>query len=134
MKMNIENNLFLGRDPCDTKNPWKEFHIQAYVVQEARRLGWMVHGDQNGASKGIASAGRASATGMLPGWPDLCFITSGGPLWVELKRRGRGGLSKEQIELHKIMMAAGCHVETIYAKCPAEAWNQVRELVLAFIG
>lgn len=120
--------MFLGKDPCDLSFDWKEWHLQAYVVMMARRGNYIVHGDQNGASKTPRGWSQAAATGMLKGWPDLCFILEHGPLWIELKV-GSGKRSKEQIELHGIMEAAGCRVETVNADCPAECWNKVKWII-----
>lgn len=121
--------MFLGKDPNDTTYPWKEWHLQAYVVMMARREGYVVHGDQNGASKTPKGWSQAVATGMLKGWPDLCFILDHGPLWIELKV-GKGKLSHEQIELHGIMRSVGCRVETVNANCPGECWNKVKEIIV----
>lgn len=120
--------MFLGKDPCDLTYQWKEWHLQAYVVQMARQANIIVHGDQNGASKTPKGWSQAAATGMLKGWPDLCFILAHGPLWIELKV-GKGRLSKEQIELHGIMRSAGCRVETVNANCPGECWDKVKEII-----
>lgn len=120
--------MFLGKDPYDISIEWKEWHLQAYVVMMARRDNYTVHGDQNGASKTPKGWSQASATGMLKGWPDLCFILPMGPLWIELKV-GKGRLSKEQIELHVIMEKAGCVVHTVNADCPAECWYKVKWII-----
>lgn len=120
--------MFLGKDPCDLTYDWKEWHLQAYAVMMARREKYVVHGDQNGASKTPKGWSQAAATGMLKGWPDLCFILPMGPLWIELKV-GKGRLSKEQIELHGIMEKAGCIVHTVNADCPDECWNKVKWII-----
>lgn len=121
----MTNNLYLGKDPCDLSFPWKEWHLQAYVVMMARRMGLTVHGDQNGSSKTPKGWSQGQATGMLKGWPDLCFILADGPVWIELKL-GNGALSKEQVTLHDIMAKAACRIHTVFADCPAECWNKVK--------
>lgn len=123
--------LFLNRDPSDTTFPWKEWHLQAYVVMQSRQRGLVVHGDTNGASKTPKGWGQASATGMLKGWPDLCYILLDGPLWIELKV-GNGKRSKEQIELHEWMEKCGCRVVTIAADTPAQCWDMVLEVLPEF--
>lgn len=99
--------------------------MQAYAVMMARRDGYVVHGDQNGASKTPKGWSQAKATGMLKGWPDLCFILTDGPLWIELKV-GKEKRSKEQVELHEIMERAGCRIFTVAADAPAECWDRVK--------
>lgn len=120
--------MFLNKDPYDKTFPWKEWHLQAYAVMMARRMGMIVHGDTNGASKTPKGWGQAAATGMLKGWPDLCFILENGPLWVELKV-GKGKLSPEQIELHQWMEKCGCRVETVAADTPGECWDKVKLII-----
>lgn len=119
-----EKMMFLGKDPHDTSFPWKEWHLQAYVVMQSRRMGLTVHGDQNGASKTPKGWSQGQVTGMLKGWPDLCYIFPHGPLWVELKLGG-GRLSSEQKSLHEIMVNSGCCVITIHADCPGECWDKM---------
>ncbi len=121
-------DLFLNRDPASTSPKWSESMLQAYVVMVARRAGYIVHGDQNGAAKSGASARLAKVTGMQPGWPDLCFAVPGAPVWIELKLTS-GRLSDRQIEIHDHMRAMGYAVHTVYAESPADAWNQVRVLL-----
>lgn len=123
-----DNKNFLGRDPSDPSLPWHEWHLQAYVIMRARQSGLTVHGDQNGASKSRTSASMAKATGMLAGWPDLCFILPDGPLWIELKLEG-GRLSKEQMAIHDIMKLSRCRVHVVKAGCPVECWQRVAEIV-----
>lgn len=117
---------FLGLDPADTNHNWKEWQIQSYVIMMARRHQWIIHGDQNGASK--TNPGMAKVTGSLPGWPDLAIVASLGlTVWVELKISG-GRLSKEQTALHAQMRANGHDVYVIYAKSPEDAWEQIKRL------
>lgn len=120
--------MFLNQDPCDISYPWKEWHLQAYVIMNARRKNITVHGDQNGASKTPKGWSQGVATGMLKGWPDLCFIMPYGPVWIELKV-GKEKRSKEQVELHDIMALAGCSIHTVNADCPAECWNKVEYII-----
>lgn len=123
----MHKNKFLGKDPNDANHSWKEWEIQAYIVMELRRAGYIVHGDTNGASKTPKGWSQAKATGMLPGWPDMCLILERGPLWVELKVDG-GVLSKEQKTLHEWMVKCGCAVHTVYADCPADGLEKVKLL------
>jgi len=118
---------YLGKDPCDLTYDWKEWHLQAYVVMMARRLGILVHGDQNGASKTPKGWSQAAATGMLKGWPDLCFVMDR-LIFVELKR-GKERRSPEQVSIHDALNHIGMEVHTVHACCPAECWNKVKYIL-----
>lgn len=120
----IEPTKFLGQDPADATYPWKEWQMQAYAVMKLRRMGYVVHGDQNGAAKSRSSAGMAQATGMQKGWPDICVLVPEKPIWVELKRKG-GRLSPEQRAIHAHMEACGYAPVIIEADCPAQALDAI---------
>jgi hypothetical protein len=120
-------NLFLGRDPASTSPAWSETQIQSYVVMNARRAVYVVHGDTNGANKTRLSASQAKATGMLAGWPDLCFAVPGCPVFVEMKKAD-GRLSHAQKAVHDHMAAMGYPVHTVFAPTPASAWEQVKAI------
>ena len=121
------NKLYLGRDPCDLTYDWKEWHLQAYVVMQARRANLLVHGDQNGASKTPKGWSQGAATGMLKGWPDLVFVLDR-LIFVELKR-GKEKRSEEQIKIHDALQAINVEVHTVNADCPAECWNKVNYIL-----
>lgn len=118
---------FLGRDPSQTDPPWPEWQIQAYVIQMSRRAGYLVAaGMEQGERK---SAGKAKATGLTAGVPDLRYWLAGGKgKDIELKT-AEGKLSKVQIEFHKSLVELGHFVVTVYANSPADGWNQVREIL-----
>lgn len=120
--------MFLGKDPADETYEWKEWMIQAFIVMMARRAGYIVHGDQNGASK-TAKGQMEAQLSALAGWPDLCFILASGPLWIELKRKG-GKLSKEQKQMHQVMLKSNCRVEVVVANSPAHGWELCRNIIL----
>jgi len=115
--------LFLNKDPANAYLKWSELLIQAFIVMMARKDGYTVHGDQNGSSKTMKGK-MESGLSALTGWPDLCFILPSGPLWIELKKKGKG-LSTEQKELHPIMKAAGCKVYVVKAESPMDGWIKV---------
>lgn len=121
---------FLNQDPSDASYPWKEWHLQAYVVMQSRQRAITVHGDTNGASKTPKGWGQAAATGMLKGWPDLCFVLPArGAVFVELKL-GDAKPSKEQTALHGVLKGAGLEVFVVAAHTPAECWDKI----IAIIG
>ena len=128
MERVINMTMFLGRDPSASNPPWKEWQIQAFAVMELRRAGYLVHGDQNGAAKSRSAAGLAQATGMLKGWPDLCVLVPGCPLFVELKT-GAGRLSKDQQAVHSHMAEMGYPVTVIHADSPADALAAILKII-----
>jgi hypothetical protein len=56
----------LGRDPAWIEPPWSELQIQSYIIQESRRAGYLVAGDQNAGKR---NPGAAAASGILAGAP-----------------------------------------------------------------
>lgn len=114
--------LFLGRDI--SKGKWQEWQIQAYIVQESRRKGLFIEGDQNAAKRSYAAAAKAKAAGMLSGSPDMRVLKPEGKIkWVELKKH-YNDLSPNQDHWHKVAKALGHDVSTIFADTPKEGWEQ----------
>lgn len=110
--------LFLKRDI--TTGKWKEWECQAYVVQELRRRGFMVEGDQNAARRGFGAAAKAKATGMTAGTPDLrVLLPKGRIVFIELKMV-KGKLSDSQKEWRAKAELLGFEVGTVFANCPRD--------------
>ena len=121
--------LFLNRDPSLPDLFWREIHLQAYCVMELRRLGYIVHGDANGASKTIRGRMQSQIGGAQKGWPDLTIIAPDGKLfWVELKLDA--AISKEQKELHAEMQKRGHNVHVVKALTPSAALDKIMEIIL----
>lgn len=119
----------MGRD--ETKGKWQEWQIQAYIIQEARRSGYFVEGDQNAAKRSYAAAAKAKACGMNPGTTDIRLLQSEGRIkWIELKLK-KGKLSENQEKWHKAARALGHDVWTIYADTPREGWEKFLLVVYA---
>lgn len=117
------NNLFLGRDI--TTGKWKEWEIQAYIVQEARKAGYFIEGDQNAAKRGPVAAARAKACGMNAGTPDLRVLKKNGEIiFFELKLFG-GKVSRPQEDWHNKAMSLGFPVYMVWADTPKLAWDIV---------
>lgn len=53
----------------------------------------------NGGQRSLREASKFKAMGVIPGVPDMCFITFGQVYFFEFKS-GKGQLSKEQLEWH----------------------------------
>jgi hypothetical protein len=118
---------FLKKNPEQGK--WLEWEIQAYVVQEARRLGYFIEGDQNANKRGYGAANRAKACGMTAGTPDLrVLLRDGKVLFFELKRLN-GKMSDSQIEWHNRAMDLGHRVYRVWADCPYDAWVQIKYIL-----
>ncbi len=116
--------IFLGRDP--TQGKWLEWQIQAYIVQEARREGYFIEGDQNQAKRGYGAANRAKVCGMQAGTPDIrVLIFPKKIVFIELKKTNNG-LSQDQIEWHDIAKWHGIKTYVVYADTPDEGWHQVK--------
>ena len=119
--------LFLGRLPDCEALPWHEWQIQAYIVQESRRAGYLVAGDMNAGKR---NPGQAKATGILAGAPDLRYYL-GGPrlIQIELKVEPKGRLSQDQKDLHASLAAMGFEVHTVFARTPLAGWDRVRGIL-----
>lgn len=116
---------FINKDPANPQAKWLEWHMQAYIVQEARRMGYFMEGDQNAAKRNPASAAKAKACGMLSGTPDMRFyLPRGRLLLIELKR-DKMKLLETQETWHCIARSLGFEVYTVHAKAPLEAWEKV---------
>lgn len=118
---------FLGQNIHNKEYPWKEWQIQSYIVMELRRMGYVVHGDANGASKTPKGISQAKACGMQPGWPDMCIVMDQ-LIWIELKME-KGRLSDDQKTVHNQLRAAGQTVHVIYADSPASGLKQALEII-----
>ena len=118
----------LFSNPGDTTKNWKEWHLQAYIVQEARRDGWLIAGDMNQGKRGYMTASIAKACGLTAGEPDLrIYMPEGRMMFVELKTK-KGKLSDEQKDHHKKMHELGHVVDVVYGETPLQAWLQVKHL------
>lgn len=120
---------FLGKDPADSSVAWKEWQIQGYIVMHLRRMGYIAHGDTNGASKTPRGWSEASAAGMQAGWPDITILGQRGAIWwVEVKVR-KGRVSVEQEELHDRMADFGHTVHVVWADSPADGLDKVMKII-----
>lgn len=128
--MGISYPPFLGRNPSDgSHTTWDEWSIQTWIATQCHRSGICFSSGQEGASKGRVGGARAKASGQVKGEPDLRFYLSGGRLiLIELKTT-KGILSTDQIKRHKWLRSLGFHIYVIYADCPVNGWNQVRDIL-----
>ena len=118
---------FLGRNIKDFAPEWV---VQAYIVQQARKSGLLVHGSQEQGKRSPATAAKAKAMGLTAGVPDLFFWLRGGIKPVELKTVD-GKKSPSQEKFHEEAENLGIKVHTIYADSPQDGWSQVKEWLWA---
>lgn len=112
-------------DPGDDSIDWLEDEIQAYIVQQLRRMGVLFAASLEGAFMTKRTAAKLKMLGMESGEPDLRIYLDGGRvLFVELKRK-KGQLSHNQKKRIESLRALGHNVEVIYAKTPLDGWNKV---------
>lgn len=121
--------LFLGRHIDSGK--WAEWQLQSYIIQEARRAGYFIEGDQNQGKRSYGAAARAKACGMQAGTPDMRVLVPGGKtVWIELKLK-KGRLSPAQRDWHYIAMLRGHKVHVIYADTPHMAFFEFQNIMAA---
>jgi hypothetical protein len=112
---------FLGHDPADASHKWPEWALQAYVIQEARRAGYLVTGDM---AQGKRNPGKAKSQGLLAGHPDLSFWLPGGiVVMIELKTKD-GVLSQAQKHHQEDLKDLDHYVHNVYGTCPSNTWDQ----------
>ena len=120
----------LGKDTSDITIKWKEWHIQAYIVQESHRAGHVFAAGMEGNDLSKSGRGKADATGRTAGEPDLRYYMPGGRLiMIELKL-GESKLQKSQKKRIPILRDLGFEVHLVRAVTPEDGWAQVRELLL----
>jgi len=115
-------NLFGSRRQRGRRSPPpKEFQTHCAIADLLRRWampGWIWTHFPSGEARPSAidkkgrryspTGQRLARMGLNPGWPDLQFAhQSGRFFFLELKRKGSGRLSEQQIEIATFLMAAG---------------------------
>ena len=73
----------------------------------------------NGGSRNLKTGTKLKREGVKPGVPDLTVVHCGRYIGLEVKKpktnSPKGRLSNVQKEFHKIIKAAGGHVEVVYS-------------------
>lgn len=108
----------------DPDLPADEDVQQAYVVQQLRRRGYLVHADSNGASKSMAVAQKQKVLGAKAGWPDLTIIMPSKIVFCELKTKN-GRVRTEQVKTHLEMAKNGFNVEVVVSCTPRECFEWI---------
>lgn len=119
---------FLGK-PIDQPVD-KEWKLQAYIVQEARRAGYFITGSMEQGKRSKATAGIAKATGMTAGVPDVhLWLPEGRHAFVELKLVPGGKVSPAQRDFHAAVTKLGHVVYLLWASTPKEAWEKMMDII-----
>lgn len=121
--------MFLGKDPADGSHTWSEDYIQMFIIQEARRAGYMVTAAMEQGKRSKGQGGRAKAMGMTAGVPDTFWWLPNGQIKLIELKTDKGALSPRQKEFHKTIKELGHSVYTVYAQTPMDGWNQVKEIL-----
>lgn len=90
----------------------------------------LLHAIPNGGKRDIRTAAMLKAEGVKPGVPDICLpVPRGGKhgLYIELKRRKGGTVSKEQEAWIRALMEQGYSCAVCYG------WDQARETILQYL-
>ena len=109
--------------PCPTEYD-EQRAVISWCRQYSRFAGFeklaMVHGDSSGVRVPIGCALKMKKAGAIKGWPDLFLPVplESQPgqyhccgLFIELKRRQGGVVSREQKEIHRLLSKNGYRVE-----------------------
>jgi hypothetical protein len=121
---------FLGRHPDDDTLDWKEWQLQAYCIQQARREGYMVAGGMEAARRTKAQAGIAKATGLTAGEPDMRFYFPPPTLITFIELKGPNTpVSKTQVEYHNTLKSIGHTVHVVKEKTPLKSWDKIKSLL-----
>lgn len=119
--------------------PMPEWVLQAYFVNELRKLeadGLPISavGDMNAGRRSFQTASQAKAMGLTPGEPDVRIYGEGGRLQlVEIKVKGRKGLSDDQKARHKRLNELGHPVLTAVLVDESSARLAARVIATSFV-
>jgi hypothetical protein len=123
-------STYLGKDPADHTYPWQEWHVQAFIVMQLKRANVKVAASMEQGKRSKQTAGKAKATGMVAGEPDLrIYLSMGRVVFIELKMEKTGKLSPVQEDYHEALIELGHAVHTVWALSPLDGWLQVQEIL-----
>ena len=104
---------------------WAEYQMGKYP-----ELALMYH-VPNGGKRGKAEAIRFKAEGVKAGVPDICLPVPRGEwhgLYIELKRRKGGRVTKDQTDWLEELMRQG------YATAICRGCDEAQKVILAYLG
>lgn len=105
-----------------------EFTIQSYVSTQLKKLGILHHGDQNAGQRTRNAGGRAKASGMRKGWPDMCVVYKNTIHWIEFKS-ARGYLSQDQRDVHRLLKNNRQNVYVVQEDTKEKAWAVTKKIL-----
>jgi hypothetical protein len=117
----------------------KEWTLQAAAVtalRRARKMGWPIRiaGDMNAAKRSLGEIGRAKATGLNPGEPDLrVYMAPARLVQIEFKRTGEF-TSGDQDDAHAELRAMGFDVTVLTPANDDEAAAMTLALIADRLG
>lgn len=101
---------------------------QVAVVNWARREGLFIYAVPNGGRRNAKEAMGLKREGVLAGIPDLqVVLPDGRVLWVEMKKRKGGTVSKVQKDIHTKLEELG------HSVCVAKGAKEAVEYIKRFI-
>lgn len=91
----------------DLKDP-DEFREQCAIVNLVRKWGYLVFAIPNGFQSDARTKAKFKKEGLVPGFPDIGICgPDGSVIWLEMKTRNKGTLSKSQKEIHSELRSLG---------------------------
>lgn len=115
--------------PTEHQEQCALFDWSAWMEKQIPEL-QLLHAIPNGGKRDIRTAAMLKAEGVKPGVPDISLpVPRGGKngLYIELKRRKGGVVSKEQEAWIRALCAQG------YECCVCCGWDQAREIILEYL-
>ena len=91
----------------------------------------LLHAIPNGGKRSKPEAARMKAAGVKPGVPDMCLpVARDGchGLYIELKRRDGGRVSRDQVQWMEALQRQG------YCCALARGWDMAAEVICDYLG
>lgn len=104
---------------------------QAMFVAWMKLKGIRYYAIPNGAFKSMREALKFKATGLISGVPDICIPIPSGDyhgLYIELKRKKGGVVSKNQAEWLNFLRAQGYYADI------AKGFDEARDIVALYLA
>lgn len=115
--------------PTEHQEQCALFEWQAWMAKRIPEL-HLMHAIPNGGKRDIRTAAMLKAEGVKPGVPDIFLpLPRGGchGLYIELKRRKGGTVSKEQASWMEALSAKG------YRCAVCHGWEMARDEILDYL-
>lgn len=116
--------------PTEHQEQCALFEWQEWMAKQMPEL-HLMHAIPNGGKRDIRTAAMLKAEGVKPGVPDIFLpVSRGGKhgLYIELKRRKGGVVSKEQEAWIRALMVQG------YCCAVCHGWEAARDEILRYLA